>query len=299
MNIEILRHFLSVAELDFQGATDQCLRLEQEQVNAAIHVLEAHLGVKLFECGPHTLRLTLAGRIFRQDAQRLLQFFEQAQLNAQATSTTSHRLLRIALSNVPACDRLIGLLARYRAEEPELDVCLYEVPLSRQLSGLREQRYDLGLSLGHCDQQRTEGLLASTLWRAPLMVVLPQGHSLAGRESIELATALAFPLVLLRTDTCGAEYQQLYQRLDKLGFPSSIMEHASSVDLLLALVVAGHGLGLLHAGHLSPHPHLLARPLASPFPQPATYLMRRDQPPSPILQRFLQLAGLAQGLARP
>lgn len=59
---------------------------------------------------------------------------------------------------------------------------------------------------------------------------------------------------------------------------------------MMALVSAGLAVGLAGAAHIasSREPGVLARPLAGKPPMLATYLLRRDAEPSPMLARFIQ-----------
>lgn len=72
---------------------------------------------------------------------------EQARDSVQAVANGFADQLRIVLSDCSARSRLPALLARWRHEEPEVEVRLYEAPLSQQIRGLHDGLYDVGFSL--------------------------------------------------------------------------------------------------------------------------------------------------------
>ncbi|MDD1820521.1 LysR substrate-binding domain-containing protein, partial [Pseudomonas aeruginosa] len=82
-------------------------------------------------------RLTVAGAAFLQDTRRLFTVLEQARENARAIAAGLRGSLRIAISDGAMDPRLSAFLARCRAEEPEVEIRLSEVPLTEQIRGLR------------------------------------------------------------------------------------------------------------------------------------------------------------------
>ena len=65
--------------------------------------------------------------------------------------------MRIALSDGITPSRLPALLARCREEDPEVDIRLVEVPLSKQIKGLHDDLYDVGFSMAN---EVSDGIVA-------------------------------------------------------------------------------------------------------------------------------------------
>ncbi len=91
--------------------------------------------------------MTWAGKVFIEDARRILLVIEQAKGNVRAAAAGFRGRLRIALSDGIAQARLTALLALCREEEPDIEIRLFEMPLSQQLKGLKNDLYDAGFTL--------------------------------------------------------------------------------------------------------------------------------------------------------
>ena len=129
MELRHLRCFVVLAEeLHFTRAAER-LHIEQPPLSRAIKELEDELGVVLFDRDRRGTRLTAAGTAFLQDTRRLFTVLEQARENAKAVASGLRGSLRIAVSDGAIDPRLSAFLARCRAEEPEIEIRLSEVPL--------------------------------------------------------------------------------------------------------------------------------------------------------------------------
>ncbi len=92
-------------------------------------------------------RLTRADKQFLEHVPRIFTALQQARDNVRAAANGFHGQQRIALSDGITPSRLPTLLALCRQEEPEVELRLFEVPLSQQIKGLHDDLYDLGPSL--------------------------------------------------------------------------------------------------------------------------------------------------------
>ena len=146
MELRHLRCFIVLAEeLHFTRAAER-LHIEQSPLSRTIKELEDELGVVLFDRNRRGTALTPAGAAFLQDIRRLFTVLEQAQENVRAVAAGLRGNLRIAVSDGATDPRLSAFLARCRAEEPEVEIRLSEVPLAEQLRGLRSGDFTIGFA---------------------------------------------------------------------------------------------------------------------------------------------------------
>lgn len=287
MELRHLRCFYAVAEeLHFARAAEK-LHIEQSPLSRAIKELEEELGVVLFARTTRSTRLTRAGKLFLDHVPRVFAALQQARDSVNAAANGFHGQLRIALSDGITPSRLPALLALCRQEEPEVEIRLFEVPLSQQIKGLHDDLYDVGFARA---DEAGDGIVASPVWSDPLMVAVPTRHPLLSHKRIPLEELLRYPLVLCDSQLCEGHARQVDRVLRRVDMEPLVAERVASCDLMMALVSAGFALGLTGAAHIaaSREQGVVARPLAGCSPMLTTYLLRLDTEPSETLSRFIE-----------
>ena len=287
MEFRHLRYFLAVAEeLHFARAAER-LHIEQSPLSRAIRDLEEELGAQLFVRTSRSTRLTLAGKLLMENAPRVLLALDQARESVKAAANGFHGRLRVALSDGITPSRLPALLARCREEDPEIEIRLFEVPLAQQLSGLRDDLYDVGFSMA---DEVGDGIIIEPAWEDELMVAMPARHELLAHRRVPLDEVLQHPLVLGDPAVCEGHAKQIDRILRKQDREPLIEQYVATFDVMMTFVSAGLALGLAGAAHIasSREPGVVGRPLAGKSPMLTTYLLRRDAEPSQALARFIE-----------
>jgi DNA-binding transcriptional LysR family regulator len=290
MELRHLRYFVAVAEeLHFARAAER-LHIEQSPLSRAIKELEEDLGVPLLARTTRSTRLTRAGTLFLEHVPRVFAALQQARDSVRAAANGYHGQLRIALSDGITPSRFPALLAQCRQDEPEVDIRLFEVPLSQQIKGLHGDLYDVGFAQS---DDIGDGILAEPVWSDRLMVAVPARHPLMAYRRIPLDELLRYPLVLGDPIVCEGHARQIARVLRAVDREPLVAEQVTSVDLMMALVSAGFALGLAGSSQIaaSREPDVVARPLAGRSPRLTTYLLRLDRAPSETLARFIERVG--------
>lgn len=287
MELRHLRCFMAVAEeLHFARAAER-LHIEQSPLSRAIKELEEELGVALFARTTRSTRLTQAGKRFLEYVPRVFITLDQARESVKAAAQGFHGQLRIALSDGITPSRLPALLALCRQEEPEIDIRLFEVPLSQQLKGLHDDLYDAGFAMSN---EVGEGVLAMPAWTDPLVVAVPARHPLLAHKRIPLIEVLRYPLVLGDPQACEGHARHVERVLRQVDMEPLLAERVTSCELMMALVSAGMGLSLTGASHIAGcrERGVVARPLAGRSLPFTTYLLRPAREPFDELARFIE-----------
>lgn len=285
MELRHLRCFVVVAEeLHFARAAAR-LHIEQSPLSRIIKDLEYRLGVQLFERTTRRTRLTWAGTVLLEETRRIFAVVDQAKASVKGAAMGYRGRLRVALSDGIPQSRLATLLAQSREQDPEVEVCLYEVSSSAQAKGLQDDLYDIGLTQS---LNRVEGLVAVPVWRDPLIVALPARHQLLAYRQIPLEEIAQHPLVLCEPRVCEGFWQQLQPVLEPVKSRLSIAERVPTLDLMMALVAAGYGLGFSSLARITElnNPDVVTRPMAGDT-MLTTFVARRDIEPSDELARFI------------
>ena len=289
MELRHLKCFLAVAEeLHFTRAAER-LHIEQSPLSRAIRELEEDLGAKLFLRTTRSTQLTRAGQVFLEQVPRIFAAVEQARESVRAIANGFHGQLRVVVSDCSARFHLPALLALWRQEEPEIEVRLFEAPLSQQVKGLQDGLYDVGFSL---TDEVGDGIVGRPLWREPLVVALPTRHPLLAYKRIPLEALVDFPLVLGDPQACEGHARLVDPLLWRMEKKPTLVDRVSSFDLMMTPVSAGLALGFTGASHVvaSKESGVVARSLAGQMPMVTTYLLYSQGEPSQALARFIELA---------
>lgn len=287
MELRHLRCFLAVAEeLHFARAAER-LHIEQSPLSRTIKELEEELGEQLFVRTSRSTRLTRAGKLFLDHVPRVFTALQQARDSVKAAANGFHGQLRVSLSDGLTPSRLPSLLALCRQEEPEIEIRLFEVPLSHQIKGLHDDLYDLGFAQSN---DVGEGITAEAVWSDALMVAVPARHPLLKYKRIPLEELLRYPVVLCDPQVCEGHARQVERALRRANIEPLIAEYVASIDLMMALVSAGFAIGLAGAPHVaaSREPGVVSRPLAGRPLLLTTYLLHREGDSSDVVARFIE-----------
>lgn len=287
MEFRHLRCFAVLAEeLHFTRAAER-LHIEQPPLSRTIKELEEEIGVLLFERDRRGTRLTAAGAAFLLDTRRLFTLLQRAIENTKAVAAGSRGSLRIAISDGAVDRRLSALLAHCREKEPDIAIRLSEVSLAEQLRGLRSGDFKAGLAY---TAEIDEDIVAEPLWRDPLVIALPARHELLVHKEVPLHELGSHPLILCDAQVCEGYCRELARVLRPLEREPNIVEHVSSLDMMLTLVGAGFGIGFTTQSRSAAcqRPDVVIRPLAEESAVITTYLLRSDNGSlSAPLERFI------------
>lgn len=296
MELRHLRCFIAVAEeLHFARAAAR-LHIEQSPLSRIIKELEYRLGVQLFERTTRSTRLTWAGKVFLEEARRVLAVVDQAKVRVKSAAAGYRGQIRLALSDGIPQGRLASLLAQCREEEPEVEICLSEVTFREQVRGLNDGLFDIGLAQS---DEVGDGLVAEPVWFDPLVVAVPSRHPLLSYRRVPLEEVVRYPLVLCDPQVCEGFWHQLQRVLGSVNTRLTVADRVPTLDLMMALVAAGYGLGFSSLARITElnNPGVVARPLDGCATMLTTYLVRREGEPSRQMARFIERVSPAESQA--
>lgn len=173
-----LRCFRAVAEQGGFTAAADYLCMSQSAVSQAVALLERTLGVPLLLRGRDGATVTTAGAAALAEARVALTAVERL-----AACTVSRRTLsgtlRVGVVQSAAVRLLPGWLRRLRAGHPGIRVTLYEGRDTEIMDWVLAGVVEVGVtSRTHAD------LVARAVFEDDYVVVVPDGHALAGQGSI-------------------------------------------------------------------------------------------------------------------
>lgn len=240
-----LESFVAVAEeLHFGAAADR-LRITQPPLSRQIQLLEREMGTLLFNRTSRRVTLTAAGQSLLPSARRVLDLAAKMAIDVRRVADGAAGTLTIAYTAMAAQNALPLLLRRAAVEMPDVSLVLRELVSTDQMDELMKGTVDLGLLRPLVARP---GILTRSIMTERMVAALPSDSRIAKQPG--LASLLDFDGERLLTYS-PAEARYFHDLLLTLfaasGSVPVIVQYASQVPALLALVEAGLGLTLVPA----------------------------------------------------
>lgn len=194
-----LRYFLAVAELKHFGKAAQACFVTQPTLSAAIKELEESLGIRLLERTKRSVLVTPIGLDILERAKIIIEQAEGLMEIAQSQHTPLSGTIRLGVIPTIGPYLLPKLMARLRAQYPDLKLYLKEDQTERLLSQLKEGHLDiLILALPYTAQSIETYSFADD----PFYLALPNDHHLADKTIIHNDDIINENLLLLEEGHC-------------------------------------------------------------------------------------------------
>lgn len=283
-----LRYFVTVAESRSISAAAEKLHLSQPPLSVQIKELESVLGTQLLERHRSGISLTEAGRVMLEEARAVLERTERAAQHVQQFGRGELGEVRIALLGSVMWSDFPGRLAEFQRRYPRASWTLTELNQATQAADLLGHRIDVGLWRG--DGRTEDGLIAYKMFSDQLMAVLPSSHAMARQAQVDVGELAATTPYLTMDPQLSAYPQELLDAMRSYGYTPRVAQIVRDPQTLL--VLAGHGMGFaLLAGSLQrvAWPGVVFRPLVQHMQAVDVYVHLRDQAPSPVISRFLEV----------
>ncbi|MES2299642.1 MAG: LysR family transcriptional regulator [Pseudomonadota bacterium] len=294
MELRHLRYFIAVAEeLNFTRAAER-LHIGQPPLSHAIQMLERDVGALLFERTKRSVRMTEAGRLFLQDARRILDMSAQAAETARRAARGEAGELRIGFTfSTPFTPLFATVINAYRQQYPQVLLTLHEMSTMRQLDAIGLRDMDLGF-VRPPEAPAAPPISLLPLRTDPLLVVLPQAHRLAAKKTVALAELADAPFVMYPPGAGTGIYPQIFRLCRAAGFVPRVAQEAGEAATIIGLVAAGCGVSILPA----PFEHIRMagvcyRPLREREAATTLLLARRADQHAPLVDAFVALAAKA------
>lgn len=239
MQLSELQVFVTVAtERSFSRAAAR-LHRTQPAVSQAIRRLEDLLGERLFDRSAKDGKLTDAGRVLFDYAQRLIGLAAEAESAVRELRDLKRGRVTIG-ANEAAVHVLLPLIAEFRAAHPRVQVDVRRMPSRHVGAAVLERNLDFGV-ISFAPQQ--SGLGSVRIGEDELVMLTPPGHRLAGRRQVTMAE-FAHEAVIAHNEASPAR-ERVLRLFEQRHEPINIQVALPSLDGIKRAVEMGLGVALL------------------------------------------------------
>jgi DNA-binding transcriptional LysR family regulator len=244
MELRHLRYFVAVA--DEQNVSRAALKLHVSQpgLSRQIRDLEDEIGFQLFQRGAKSLRLTDAGRAFRDQARAVLQHADDAVKAARAVAQGAPAEIQVGYAPSLTVQILPQALRVFQAGFPKIRVALNDLTTEEMLAQLRSEKLHVALMV-RPPPRMLRGLSFKEIARYPIRVALAPKHPLAKAKSLSLAQVAAQPLLAYSRKEYPEYHQLLAKTFHSIRPKPVIVEEHDDVTGIIFAVESGRGLALL------------------------------------------------------
>ncbi|KEZ12032.1 putative transcriptional regulator [Sphingobium yanoikuyae] len=242
MELRHLRYFEAVAaERNFTRAAER-LGVAQPPLSRQIRELEIELGVALFDRDSRPIRLTEAGRIFHEQATRILSSIEQLRRSMQRLTQSAQRRFVVGFVGSIVYGMMPGVIREFRARADGLEIQLLEMSTIEQVVALKDGRIDAGLGRILIDDPAIQ---REVLQDEPLIAAIGTADTLAAADSISLSDLMARKLLVYPSQPRPSYADQVLTILRDHGLTHTDVEEVRDVQVTLGLVASEAGVALV------------------------------------------------------
>jgi DNA-binding transcriptional LysR family regulator len=244
MELRHLRYFLAVADAANFTKAAETLGIGQPPLSQQIKALENELEVELFKRTARGAELTLAGRVFADEARRVLADAEKAARAAKRAARGETGHLRVGFTGTAAYNEHVsGLIRRFREAYPDAEIALHEATSGVLLDALEAGQLDVAIVR---PVRRVADVVQQRDWHdEPMYVALPLAHRLASRQRVALAELADEPFVQVPRVAGGTLFDDIVAACAAAGFEPKLAQPAPQMASAVTLVAAGLGISIV------------------------------------------------------
>jgi DNA-binding transcriptional LysR family regulator len=241
MELRHLRYFVAVGEEQHYGRASRRLRVAQPALSRQIQDLEEEIGFKLFERLPRGVKLNPAGKLFLEDARRILQEISDAAARAARVARGRSGTLRVGFTENASWRGVVpDSFRRFREKQPDAELQLHPAASLDQIEAIRAGRLDAGFVNFMPDADPELDQLA--VGNPHVELAVPKRHPLAKLKKARLRDLVDAAFVWFPRWAGPAFYDQLMEACYRGGLKSPrIVQEGNNEATILSLTGLGVG----------------------------------------------------------
>ena len=191
MNLNQLRYFVTLAHLEHYTKAAEELKISQPSLSHAMTTLEQELETSLFQKQGRNVTLTKYGKLFLTYVEESLQTLDLGIGKTRAMTGQTRGRVDLAFIYTLGSEFVPELVSDFLRVYEELDVQFHFTVGNTMevVEGLKSEKYDIAF----CSMLEEESSVEFTpIGEERLVVVVPCGHPLAGKQVVTLEEAAVY-----------------------------------------------------------------------------------------------------------
>lgn len=242
MNLNQLHYFVKLAHTEHYTKAAEELNISQPSLSHAISSLESELGAKLFEKQGRNIVLTKYGKIFCEYAEESMRVLDMGVKKVKGLTGQTQGRIDLGYIYTLGSSFVPGLVNDFMRAREELNARFrFTVGnTSEVIRGIKEARFDVGF----CSMaEKEQGIRFTPVGTENLVVVVPEGHPLAGESSVDLREAAKYPQVYY-TENSGLR-PVIDRMFDRVKTVPEIAYEIEEDGSMAGLVAQGFGIAVM------------------------------------------------------
>jgi DNA-binding transcriptional LysR family regulator len=239
MDFDQLTTFIEVVKLGNFSRAGQKVFRSQSAVSAQIRQLEQEYGERLLDRSGKVVRLTPAGEVLFEYAERLLTLRNESLRAVADQGHTPRGVLAIGANEATCLYVLPEVFAEYSRLYPSVQISVYRNFSRKIVQRLEDGSIDVGIATLPI---KSPSLKVQPIFRDRLMVMVSANHPLASHETVSVSQIAGFPLIFPKT---GYTRQILDKLFRPYGSQLRVTMELPSVGMIKSFVVADVGVSLI------------------------------------------------------
>lgn len=288
MELRHLRYFVAVGEEQHYGRGAQRLRVAQPALSRQIQDLEEEIGFKLFDRLSRGVKLSTAGKLYLEEARRILQQVDDATRRAKLVASGQSGTLRAGFIESMSWHGVVpDSFREFRERQPDAELQIKPLSSLEQVQSVRSGQLDAGFLFTIASIDRELAQLDIAL--VNLMLAVPRGHPLAKRKALRLRDLSSASFIWFPRRESPLFYDRLMHACFRGGLKSPhIVQEGLNEATILSLVSCGLGVAFVSSATRwrCPESVSLVSVTDLKLPLPFALIWRKDND-SPLLAKFV------------
>jgi DNA-binding transcriptional LysR family regulator len=245
MELRQLRYFVAVGDEQHYGRAAQRLRVAQPALSRQIHNLEEEIGFKLFDRLPRGVKINAAGKLFLEDARRILQDLNDATASAKRIGSGLSGTLRIGFVQSLSWQGIVPeSLKLFRERRPDAELQLKPLSSGEQICAVQSGFLDGGYVFTMAETASELNLVRVGF--VNVMLAAPMGHALTKRRKLRLRDLIDAPFILFPRRVSPVFFDRLMAECARGGLKTPrVVQETADEAIILSLVACGIGVGFV------------------------------------------------------